>query len=145
MNKYKIGMICGRFQTLHNGHEILFNTGLELCEELLIFVGSAQEHGTERNPFKVETRIKMIKSVYDIENVKVFGLDDLTNENDFTVEWGKYLLENAKRRIGNCPNVMIYGNDESRSRWFAAEDIKNISEVIINRNDLPISATMIRD
>ena len=39
---------------------------------------------------------------------------------------------------------MIYGNDEARSRWFAPEDIKNTSELIVNRGKLPISATMVR-
>ena len=40
---------------------------------------------------------------------------------------------------------MIYGNDESRSRWFDTEDIKNTSEFIVNRGELPISATMLRE
>ena len=39
---------------------------------------------------------------------------------------------------------MIYGNDESRSRWFAVEDLKNTTELIINRHELNISATMLR-
>ena len=39
---------------------------------------------------------------------------------------------------------MIYGNDESRSAWFSKEDLKNTTELIINRCDLPISATMLR-
>ena len=39
---------------------------------------------------------------------------------------------------------MIYGNDESRSRWFDTEDIINTSEFIVNRGAIPISATMLR-
>ena len=39
---------------------------------------------------------------------------------------------------------MIYGNDESRSGWFAKEDLKNTTELILNRNELPISATLLR-
>lgn len=41
--------------------------------------------------------------------------------------------------------VAIYGNDESRSAWFSKEDLKGMTELIINRSDLPISATMVRD
>lgn len=40
---------------------------------------------------------------------------------------------------------MIYGNDESRSRWFDPKDIINTSEMIVNRGQIPISATMVRE
>lgn len=39
---------------------------------------------------------------------------------------------------------MIYGNDESRSLWFDKEDIKDITEIIVSRNKLKISATDMR-
>jgi len=64
-----------------------------MCDRLLILVGSAQESGTLRNPFSVETRIKMIKEIYPDDNVIVRGLPDLTNENDISAEWGRYLLD----------------------------------------------------
>ena len=144
-NPYDVGFTIGRFQTPHIGHEKLFETGLKLCDRLLILVGSAQECGTERNPFNVATRIKMLKTIYgDNPNIMIYGLSDLTNENDICPEWGKYLLENVDRYIYKNPDVMIYGNDESRSGWFDKKDLKNTTEIIINRNELPISATMLR-
>lgn len=144
-NPYDVGFTIGRFQTPHNGHKKLFETGLKLCDRLLILVGSAQECGTERNPFNIATRIKMLKTIYgDNPNIMIYGLSDLTNENDIRPEWGKYLLENVDRYIYKNPDVMIYGNDESRSGWFDKKDLKNTTEIIINRNELPISATMLR-
>jgi cytidyltransferase-like protein len=144
-NPYDVGFTIGRFQTPHNGHEKLFETGLKLCDRLLILVGSAQECGTERNPFNIATRIKMLKTIYgNNPNIMIYGLSDLTNENDICPEWGKYLLENVDRYIYKNPDVMIYGNDESRSGWFDKKDLKNTTEIIINRNELPISATMLR-
>lgn len=144
-NPYDVGFTIGRFQTPHIGHEKLFETGLKLCDRLLILVGSAQECGTERNPFNIATRIKMLKTIYgDNPNIMIYGLSDLTNENDICPEWGKYLLENVDRYIYKNPDIMIYGNDESRSGWFDKKDLKNTTELIINRNELPISATMLR-
>lgn len=146
MKPYDVGMICGRFQTLHKGHEKLFNTGLLLCDRLLIFVGSSQLSGTERNPLNVETRIRMIREVYgNSPNIMVYGLADLSNEDDISPDWGKYLIDNARRYIYKNPEIMIYGNDESRSNWFNKEDLKNTAELIINRTELPISATMLRN
>ena len=144
-NPYDVGFTIGRFQTPHNGHEKLFETGLKLCDRLLILVGSAQECGTERNPFNIATRIKMLKTIYgDNPNIMIYGLSDLTNEDDICPEWGRYLLENVDRYIYKNPDIMIYGNDESRSGWFDKKDLKNTTELIINRNELPISATMLR-
>lgn len=145
MKPYDVGLICGRFQTFHKGHERLVDTGLMLCDRLLILIGSSQECGTERNPLNINTRTKMLKMVYgDNPNIMIYGLPDLSNENDIRPEWGKYLLENADRYIFKNPEIMIYGNDESRTAWFDKKDLKNTTELIINRSELPISATMLR-
>ena len=142
---YDLGMICGRFQHLHKGHESMINTGLLLCDRLLIFVGSAQEIGTERNPYDVQTRIEMIREVYDDSFITIKPLNDLSNENDIRPEWGKYLLTQCERVMLKRPEVMIYGNDESRSKWFDKDDLKGITEVIVNRDTIDISATKIRN
>lgn len=146
MKPYDVGLVCGRFQTFHKGHEKLIDTGLLLCDRMLILVGSAQECGTERNPLNVNTRIKMIREVYgDNPNIMIYALSDLTDENDITPDWGRYLLQNVDRYIYKNPDVMIYGNDDSRSGWFDKKDLKNTTELIINREELPISGTMLRE
>ena len=145
MKPYDVGLVCGRFQTFHRGHEKLVETGLLLCDRLLILVGSAQECGTERNPYNINTRTDMLKAVYgDSFNIMIYALPDMTDENDIRPEWGRYLLNNVDRYIYKNPDVMIYGNDESRSAWFDKKDLKNTTELIINRSELPISATMVR-
>ena len=145
MKPYDVGLICGRFQTFHKGHEKLVDTGLMLCDRLLILIGSAQECGTERNPLNINTRTKMLKEIYgDNPNIMIYGLADMTDEDDIRPEWGKYLLDNVDRYIYKNPEVMIYGNDESRSQWFDKKDLTNTTELIINRAELPISATMLR-
>lgn len=146
MKPYDTGLICGRFQTFHKGHEKLVNTGLLLCDRLLILIGSSQECGTERNPYNITTREKMLRMVYDDNpHIMIYGLADMTDETDIRPEWGRYLLDNVDRYIFKNPEVMIYGNDESRSAWFDKKDLKNTTELIINRQELDISATMLRN
>lgn len=147
-NVYDVGMVVGRFQTFQKGHQRLIETALNLCDRVLVLVGSADKCGTERNPLNVETRIQMIKQVYDDERrVMIYALSVLTDENDVRPEWGgRYLLNNVYRYIYKNPEMYIYGNDEARgSTWFAPEDLKYTTQLIINRQDLPISATMLRD
>ena len=90
MKPYDVGLVCGRFQTFHKGHEKLVDTGLLLCDRLLILIGSAQESGTERNPFNINTRTKILKR--DLwRSARDYDLctSDMTDENDICPEWGR--------------------------------------------------------
>ena len=142
---YDLGFVCGRFQTFHIGHQSLIDTSIKLCDRTLILIGSAQESGTERNPLNIATRIEILQTIYGKDSdIMLYGLSDLTNENDVTPDWGRYLLENINRYVYKSPDLMIYGNDEARSKWFDTEDILDTSEFIVNRGRIPISATMLR-
>lgn len=144
---YDCGLVVGRFQTFHLGHQHLIDSALNLADRVLIFVGSANEYGTERNPLNVETRIRMLRQVYDDDRVvMIYPLPDLTNENDINQEWGKYVLDNCKRYIYKNPEIFVFGNDTNKgSSWFSDEDLSNTSQLIINRQNIPISATKLRE
>ena len=48
---FSLGILVGRFQTIHAGHELMIETALSLCKQVGIFVGSSQEAGPAQNPF----------------------------------------------------------------------------------------------
>lgn len=142
----KIGILVGRFQIFHKGHEKVINMGLKTCNTLIIFIGSIQESRTKRNPFTYYERAKAIRKVYpNGERIIIAPLPDMTNENDISFEWGKYVLKHTIELIGRKPDVIIYGNEESRHGWFAPEDIKDILEIKVPRPVNAISATQIRE
>ena len=68
MKKYNLGLICGRFGPIHKGHQSIINTSIERCDKTLIFVGSAQESGTLRNPFSADFRMDLIRKVFPDKN-----------------------------------------------------------------------------
>lgn len=142
---FKLSLILGRFNHIHLGHKYIIDISRNLSETTLILIGSSQESGTLRNPFSAEFRKKLIKEIYkNDKNVIVEFLEDMTNEYDINYEWGKYILENVKKITGKKPNLMIHGNDESRKGWFDEKDIEDVSEMIITRKDIEISATKLR-
>ena len=144
---YNLGVICGRFGHEHLGHIILFDNCISLCKKTLILVGSAQESKTLRNPFKVETRIKLIKKTYPNipeENLIIKGINDLTNEFDVTHNWGKYVKSEVERHMGQFADLIVYGNDELRNHWFEQKGLENTSLLVIPRTAFPISATVLR-
>ena len=108
---YKLGLVLGRYNHIHNGHVEIINQSITLCEKTLILIGSAQECGTIRNPFKLETRKKAIKEIFNTEDVIIGELKDYTNENDISTKWGKYILDNLKKEYGMEPDLMICGKD----------------------------------
>lgn len=120
MKKYKLGMICGRFGHIHNGHKLIIDTGIELCEKVLLLIGSSQESHTLRNPFIADFREELIKKVYgDNQNIKIAKLQDLTNEYDITHDWGQYVIDKTIEYEGNKADLIITGNDEMRKGWFS--------------------------
>ena len=143
--KFNLGLVLGRFQHLHNGHREIIEISRKLCQKTLILIGSCQESGTLRNPFEFEIRKKVICRIYQEDDVLIGGLRDLTNENDISFEWGKYILENVAQKYGQKPDLMVYGRDEARKGWFSEEDNRYFSELIVAREKIQISATQLRN
>lgn len=150
MNEQKnfdLGVICGRFGHAQLGHVSLFDCSMKQCKRTLILVGSYNEYGTLRNPFRGELREKVIREIYPgipEEMLTVRGINDLTNEYDITHDWGKYVKEEIISHKGKFANLMVYGNDEFRSNWFVAEDLIDTAEMILPRSRIPVSGTMVR-
>lgn len=144
---YDVGVTVGRFSHADLGHKTLFDTGLSLCRRFYIIVGSAQERATLRNPFSVETRIKVIREFYpDIPESRLIigGLNDLKNELNANQDWGEYVKSHVESKFHKFANVMIHGQEENRNSWFSMEALFNTVEVIVPRSKVPISATMMR-
>lgn len=143
--KFELCLVLGRYNHFHNGHKMLVDMGRVFSKKTLILIGSSDISGTERNPYKVELRKKIITELYgNCEDVIISELEDLTNENDISFEWGDYLLKNATKKANQKPDLMIYGKDESRKGWFREEAVKDITELVVSRNKIEISATYLR-
>lgn len=138
---YRLGILVGRFQTLHSGHTDMINRAIELCDKVGIFVGSSNESGTSKNPFSYETREDMLKTVFGNE-VFVFPLPDIGVGNNST--WGDYVLKNVVDRFGEMPDLLVSGKEARRVSWFDSVDGASIAELYIPKT-IEISATEMRD
>lgn len=142
---FEFGVVLGRFQHLHNGHMEIIDICRKLSRKTLILIGSSQESGTLRNPFNFEIRKSAISRMYHDEDVMIGALNDLTNENDISFKWGRYILDSVEKMHGIKPDLMVYGKDESRKGWFSKEDSQSFSEIIVARDKIKISATKLRE
>lgn len=138
---YELGIIVGRFQTFHTGHEEIVAKAIELCGTVGLFIGSSQESGTFKNPFKYETREKILKKVFG-GSVKVFPLPDIGVGNNG--KWGEYVLQNVRERFGRNPDLLISGKEERRVSWFDGIEGVSVSELYVPKT-IDISATKMRE
>lgn len=141
--KDKIGLYIGRFQPFHKGHLNVVEEALNHCDKLIIAIGSAQEFGTEKNPFSFELRKELIsRSLWGKgKRCIIIGINDRTEVKD-DEGWGEYLIKEVKRQTGLTPTINFEGHEEVRSHWFDTVDIEHYE---LNREDIPISATAVRE
>lgn len=144
---FEFSFVCGRYQHAHRGHNLLIDKGLQLSRRTYVAVGSAQEKGTLRNPFTVQTRIRIVREMYpDLSEDKLIvgGIEDMSNELNRSTSWGTYLKKHLIQEFGRFPDLILYGSEGSRSNWFEATDMVNTYELLVPKGVVPISGTQIR-
>lgn len=136
---YNLGLLVGRFQALHLGHERMIRDAIALCDRVAVFIGSSQESGTQKNPFSYETRERMLKTVFG-DAIEVYPLPDAGLGNNGL--WGLYVLDKVTAACGRKPDLFITGREERRVSWF--DDKEGISELVVPKV-IEASATQMRE
>ena len=103
---YRLGLVLGRFQGLHIGHEAVIRKALSVCDRVIVMIGSADKEGTAHDPFSAKLRREMLEAVFPrlvrSGRVIIVPLNDLGVGN--VPAWGDYVIANAKRWSA-CPNA----------------------------------------
>lgn len=144
---FNFAFVCGRYGHAHLGHYHLIQKGIQLSRKTYVAVGSAQEKRTLRNPFSVETRIKVIRQMFPElgeDQLIVGGINDMSNELNRSTSWGTYLKKHLIEKFGDFPDLILYGHEGGRSNWFEESDMVNTHELLVPRGMIPISGTEIR-
>lgn len=140
MKPFELGVMVGRFQTFHLGHEYMIEKAVAVCERVGIFVGSSQESGTAKNPYTYEQREQMLRAVFG-DRIEIFPLPDIGVGNNS--KWGDYVLENVRSRFGKAPDLLVSGKEERRVSWFDSVEGVSVAELYVPKI-IDISATAMR-
>lgn len=133
MNKYRRGLIIGRFQPFHLGHLQDVKLASRECEEVIIAIGSSQEGHTIENPLAAEERIEMIDQVLfseGIPNYSIFLVPDIFDD--------KRWVEHVKTLV---PDFQVVYTENSLTEKMFAEKHVNVHRV---KNYKGIHSTKIR-
>lgn len=138
---FKLGIIVGRFQTFHTGHQYMVDKACAVCDRVGILVGSSQESGTLKNPFTYEARKAMLQKVFG-DRVRIEPLPDIGVGNNG--KWGDYVLQNARRYFGKAPDLLVSGKEERRVDWFDSAMGVSVAELYVPKT-IDMSATRMRE
>jgi len=112
----KIGLVHGRFQPFHNGHKFLVDEMLKECDKAVILIGSVGKKD-EKNPWDINERIKMIKSIYKSNKKLFIGANiDLDSPHSKDAQWDVVLSSCVLSLTGYLP-TNIYAGIEYNVPW----------------------------
>lgn len=130
MKKYKTGLIIGRFQPLHNGHVYLIKKALEICEKVIIGIGSSNMDNVD-NPWRYDMRKMMIEELIKYESLqnkitKIFPSPDIADDT----KW----LEDVLGKVGKFD--IVIGNNDWVNGIFASHGYKVLRVDYFRRDEL---------
>ncbi len=101
------GLVIGRFQPLHKGHEALIKRAIEDCVHVIVGIGSSQAKRSSTNPYSLEERIAMVRAVFGdtVEVIPIPDIHDPPNYADHVIDI-------------TGPIDRVFGNDEATVSLF---------------------------
>jgi len=113
-------VFIGRFQPMHIGHEQVINTALGVANRVIIIIGSANRSRTPKNPWTVQERADMIRSVFpDTDRVRIVHMNDQSNDQKW-VGSVQDAVSIAKLTDGwkDITNIAIIGHNKDESSFY---------------------------
>jgi len=83
-------LFIGRFQPFHHGHQKVVERLLELYDEVIIAIGSAESSFTEDNPFSAGERVDMVRAAFTPSQLSRLVIIPVRDVNDHSL-WVSHL------------------------------------------------------
>lgn len=145
--KRDIAVVIGRFQPFHIGHYSIIMRALQLAEQVVIVIGSANQPRTIKNPFTVAERAAMIQSSFTAEEcsriICTSVEDSLYHENGWFIDVQHAVGATSDQRVA----VLGYEKDSSSYYLnnFPNWEFIDIGGYTMTDNSRVIDATKIRE
>lgn len=106
------GLVVGRFQPLHRGHEKVVQAAIEDCVHVTVGIGSSQAKESVQNPFSYDERVRMVRAAFG-DQVEVVALPDIHDPPN----WVDHVLSITG------PVDRVFGNDDTTLNLFEDANI----------------------
>lgn len=119
MHKYDVIAYIGRFAPCHNGHIATIKQALSLAEQVIVFIGSANQAINTRCPWPADQREDMLRlAVLDLdgfERVKYVHIMDYPYDN-FT--WMAQITNEMYDNVPPGSKIGIIGHEKDSTSWY---------------------------
>ena len=142
---FNLGLVVGRFEPIHLGHEKIINISLKSCDKTALLV-TYNNADSIKNPYSIEYILHLINKIYpeEIQNNKLEVIP-FKNDIPFDSKYGEKIISTVNNVCLQRPDFIVYGSDKNISKCFNNDTRKNLFEVVVNRDEFNISATDIRE
>ncbi len=103
------GMVMGRFQPFHKGHEFIINEVLLDGKVPVLLLGDDNSNDTKRNPLSFEERKELIKLVYPDTEIEFLKISD----NEDWTEW----FNDIKDKTVVFSDITLYYNNKPQDLY----------------------------
>lgn len=144
--QFTIGYLIGRFSGLHTGHKHLIREARKQCDQLVIFIGSANAPRTIKNPWTYKERAEKIRLFLNHESI-----DNVVcvPQNDYRYNHSQWINDitsyvEYRQRMMSETNVVsvLFGHQKTDTEylsWFPQYKYVEIE------SDISTCATIIRE
>lgn len=142
--RFNLGMVVGRFEPIHLGHEKIIDISLNSCSKTALLVTYNEQD--KNNPYSYEYVMHLINKIYSDE-IKDGRLKIIPFKNDikFNEKYGEKLIDTVSNVCLQNPDFIVYGSDKNISKCFGENLRKDLFEIKVSRDEYNISATDIRN
>ena len=117
----RVGVVIGRFQPFHRGHEQLINRALVESELTLVVIGSAGRASDVRNPWSELDRVAMLSSLFHTSEKPGEGRLAWVSVNDHLYDdnaWLRELKIKLNGQIRPEDRITLFGHDKDESTFY---------------------------
>ncbi len=117
-SSHRCGVLIGRFQPFHNGHEFLVHRVLEQVDSLLIIMGSCFAARNLRNPWTFTEREQMIRAALPAsvqDSVRICGIPDVYYSDG---EWVDLVRKVVNAHVPEATEISLYGHTKDATSYY---------------------------
>ena len=150
--RYKLAVLIGRYEPIHNGHLAIFNQARAIAENVHVLIGSSYQPRTIKNPFTFKERYSMIVSClahagFSGAQTAVSPIRDYSYNDNLWIQEVQNVITTCDPNITDS-EIVILGHEKDESSWYLRAFPNWAFEPLdgfVEHGSRPIDATKIRE
>ena len=121
--KFKLAVLIGRYEPVHNGHLAIFKQAKALADTVHVLIGSSYQPRTIKNPFTFEERYRLILPLLqeagfgNCNNIAISAIRDYSYNDNLWIQEVQSAIKASFPYIQD-DEIVILGHEKDESSWY---------------------------